>query len=178
MAGTGLGLAIRKWVAASSVNGPQADPIIDHPAPQGAWIEQEHIPFILAPDPGGVAPRAGTQQVNHVLYTVPLQHSPTWAWNPGSPYPGPPSRVDKYVDWDSIRWWGRTGQGQLVWSAHTEFSSDLPPLTPQDLVQHIDNFQRFWGGFPSMARNRPSAFGDQVPVLNPVADAYTLLAPG
>lgn len=168
---------MRRWVQASS--GPTADAIIDHPAPQGAWIEQEFVPLWIAPDPGGIAPRAGVEQVIHVQpLQTPLQHSPLTNWNPGSPYPGPPARVDKYVDLDSMRWWGKTGQGQLVWSNHTEFSADLPPLIPQDMVQHIDNFQRFWGGYASMARNRPSAFGDQVPVLNPIADAFNNLAPG
>ena len=98
--------------------------------------------------------------------STPVQHSPLTNWNPGSPYPGPPATVwgDYHtIDRDSIRWWGRTGQGRLVWSESTEFSADLPPLLPQDLAQHVDNFQGFWGGYPSLSRNRPVAFGDQVP---------------
>ncbi len=107
-----------------------------------------------------------------------VQHSPVTNWSPGTPYPGPPSRVWKYVDLDSIRYWGKTGQGKLVWSEQSEFSADLPPNIPQDMAQHIDAFQGFWGGYASMARNRPSAFGDQVPVLNPTLMGGFELAPG
>lgn len=167
---------LRRWVAASS--GPAADAVIDHPAPMGHMIEADHVPFLLAPDPGGVAPRAGTVEFLVEPLSTPVQHSPLTNWSPGTPYPGPPASVNIYVDLDSKNWWGRTGQGQLVWSTHTEFSADLPPLIPQDMVQHIDNFQGFWGGYPSMARNRPSAFGDQVPVLNPVLGSLFTLAPG
>lgn len=176
MAGGLLGL-MRRWVPASN-DGPEADATIDHPGPAGAWIEADGVPFLLAPDPGGVAPRAGAHEFLVLHPDTPVQHSPITNWNPGSPYPGKPARVWKYVDNDSAKWWGRTGQGQLVWSNHTEFGGELPPLIPFDLPQHIDNFQRFWGGYPSMARNRPSAYGDQVPVLNPVADSLATLAPG
>ncbi len=159
----GLGQALRRWVAADGVDdAPQADAQVDHPAPFGSWIEQDHIPFLLAPDPGGVAPRAGVHEFMVEAVGTPIQHSPLTNWNPGSPYPGPPATVWAYVDADSARWWGRTGQGRLVWSEQTEFSADLPPMLPQDLAQHVDNFQGFWGGYPSLARNRPSAFGDQV----------------
>lgn len=162
---SGLGLAVRRWVAASFDPGrsPVADATLDHPAPIGAWIEQDHIPFLLAPDPGGIAPRAGVAEFMVDSVSTPLQHSPPTHWNPGSPYPGPPATVWKYVDTDSMRWWGKTGQGRLVWSEQTEFSADLPPLLPQDLAQHLDNFQGFWGGYRSIPRNRPPAFGDQVP---------------
>lgn len=154
-----------RWRAASS--GPTADAEIDHPAPAGHLIEVDEVPLLIAPDPGGVAPRADAQELLLSYGETPVQHSPITNWNPGSPYPGPPTRVWKYVDVDSIKWWGKTGQGRLVWSEQTEFSADLPPNIPQDMAQHIDNWQRFYGGYPSMARNRPTAFGDQVPVLNP-----------
>ncbi len=179
MTGFGLGLTMRRrWVAASD-NGPQADAVIDHPGPQGHWIEQpDGVPFLIAPDPGGVAPRAGTLEFLVEPLSTPVQHSPITNWNPGSPYPGPPATVNKYIDLDSVKWWGRTGQGQLIWSGSTEFNADLPPLIPQDMAQHIDNFQGFWGGYPSMARNRPAAFGDQVPALNPGVQPSFELAPG
>lgn len=167
----------RRWVSASG-EGPEADATIDHPAPEGAWIEQEFVPLWIAPDPGGVAPRAGTLEFLVESPDTPVQHSPITNWNPGSPYPGPPAKTIKYVDLDSARWWGRTGQGQLVWSNETEFSADLPPLIPQDMPQHIDAFQRFWGGYASIARNRPSAFGDQVPVMNPSLGPNFELPPG
>jgi hypothetical protein len=167
---------MRRWVQASS--GPTADAVIEHPAPDGAWIEADHIPIWLAPDPGGIAPRAGTVEYLLDFGETPIQHSPITNWNPGSPYPGPPAKTIKYVDLDSARWWGRTGQGQLVWSQNAEFSGDLPPQIPSDMAQHVDNFQGFWGGYPSLARNRPTAFGDQVPSLNPVANALNNLAPG
>lgn len=156
---------MRKWRAASS--GPTSDAIIDHPAPEGQWIEQDHIPFLLAPDPGGVAPVAGSVEFAVEPLSTPVQHSPITNWSPGTPYPGPPARVWKYVDLQSAKWWGRTGQGQLVWSQQTEFSGDLPPQQLQGLAQHIDVWQRFAGGYASIARNRPSAFGDQVPQLAP-----------
>lgn len=158
---------MRRWRPASGGGGPTADAEIDHPAPTGWAIEVEHVPMLLAPDPGGVAPRASSQELLLSYGETPVQHSPITNWNPGSPYPGPPSRVWKYIDLDSIRFWGKTGQGRLVWSEHTEFSADLPPNIPQDMAQHIDTWQRYMGGYASMARNRPTAFGDQVPVLNP-----------
>lgn len=167
-----MGLSVRRWVQASS--GPTADAVIDHPSPIGEWIEVEHVPLLLSPDPGGVAPHAGAHELLLSFEGTPVQHSPLTNWNPGSPYPGPPSRVWKYVDTDSMRWWGKTGQGRLVWSEQTEFSGDLPPNIPQDMAQHVDNWSRFMGGFPSIARNRPSAFGDQVPVLSPAYASSTL----
>src|SRR4051812_5071189 len=94
----------RKWVPASS-EGPQADAAIDHPDPQGHWIEAEHIPLLIAPDPGGVAPRAGSMEFLVESPGTSVQHSPLTNWNPGSPYPGPPARVHKYVDFDSVRFW-------------------------------------------------------------------------
>lgn len=172
-----MGGFLRRWIPASS-EGPQADAVIDHPAPMGHWIEQDHVPLLIAPDPGGVAPRAGSFEFLVDPVGTPVQHAPITNWSPGTPYPGPPARVHRYVDMDSMRWWGRTGQGQLVWSAQTAFSADLPPNIPQDMVQHLDTFQGFWGGYPSLARNRPSAFGDQVPQFNPMADALSSLAPG
>lgn len=168
---------LRKWIPASS-EGPQADAVIDHPSPAGEWIEVDHLPMLLAPDPGGVAPRAGSFEFLVDPVGTPMQHSPITNWSPGTPYPGNPARVHKFVDLDSIKWWGRCGQGQLVWSAQTAFGAELPPLIPQDMVQHIDTFQGFWGGYRSMARNRPTAFGDQVPVLNPMQASIDTLAPG
>jgi len=165
----------RRWRAPKNTNdNTGADATIDHPQPQGMWIEAEHIPLWLAPDPGGIAPRAGTLHFEVEALGTPVQHSPITNWNPGSPYPGPVATVDKYVDLDSVRWWGRTGQGQLVWSGETEFAADLPPAIPFDMPQHIDTFQRFWGGYPSIARNRPTAFGDQVTTLNPAAQGVSL----
>lgn len=164
----GFGTVTRRWRPASS--GPTADPVIDHPLPSGEWIEQGPTPLWLAPDPGGVAPRAGSLELAVEPLDTPIQHSPPAYWNQGSPYPGPPARVFKYVDLDSAKWWGRTGQGRLVWSQQTEFSGDLPPNLPQDLAQHIDVWQRFAGGYPSISRNRPAAFGDQVPQFNPQYD--------
>lgn len=156
----------RKWVPASN-DGPEADAIMDHPGPEGRFIDVETIPLWIAPDPGGVAPRAGSHDFVVAAPDTPVQHSPVTNWNPGSPYPGPPARVTKYIDLDSMRWWGRTGQGQLVWSEQTEFSGDLPPNIPQDIVQHVDTWQKYMGGYPNIARNRPAAFGDQVPLFNP-----------
>ena len=46
------------------------------------------------------------------------------------------------------------------------------------MAQHIDTFQGFWGGYPSLARNRPVAFGEQVPTLNPSLIGGFELAPG
>jgi hypothetical protein len=147
--------------------GPVYDAEIDNPG-LGAWGQgTDYLPILLSPDPGGILARAEVLTLPVKPLQTPLQHSPQWAWNVGSPYPGPPATVNVYVDFDSIRWWGRTGQGQLVWSGDVELSADLPPAIPQDMVQHVDNFNRFWGGFPSIARNRPPAFGDQVPVLSP-----------
>lgn len=126
----------------------------------------DYLPMPFAPDPGGQIAQSSSQQYHVTPLETPVQHSPPAYWNPGAPYPGPPANQVVYVDFDSRKWWGRTGQGQLVWSEQVEFG-ELPPNIPQDMLQHIDTFQRFWGGFPSMARNRPAAFGDQVPVLNP-----------
>lgn len=168
----------RRWIPASTNYGPQSDATIDHPNPLGAWNEVDNVPLLIAPDPGGVQPRAHSVEFLLDFSDVAVQHSPLTNWNPGSPYPGPPSRVWKYIDLDSIRFWGKTGQGRLVWSEQTEFSADIPSPIPQDMPQHIDNFSRFWGGYPSLARNRPSAFGDQVPVFNPNAGPGFELAPG
>jgi hypothetical protein len=159
-------------------NAPQADAIVDHPAPDGNWLESEGVPFWIAPDPGGIAPFAGVQEFLVESPQTPVQHSPITNWNPGSPYPGPPAKVFKYVDLESMRWWGRTGQGQLVWSEPGTELGIVPAAIPWDLPQHIDVFQPFWGGYPSMARNRPPAFGDQVATLNPIIPDPTLLAPG
>lgn len=171
-----LGLR-RRWVPASN-EGPEADATVDHPGPAGVWIEADGVPFLIAPDPGGVAPRAAAHEFLVAAPSTAVQHSPLTNWSPGTPYPGPPATVWKYVDIDSIKWWGRTGQGRLVWSEHTEFDANLPPQIPFDMPQHVDNFQRFWGGYPSMARNRPSAYGDSVPVLNPLQASLDSLAPG
>ena len=128
----------------------------------------DYLPGLIAPDPGGTEARAEVLTLLVEPLETPVQHSPISNWNPGSPYPGPPATVPIYVDFDSARWWGRTGQGQLVWSETLELSADLPPQIPFDLVQHIDTFQNFWGQYPLIARNRPPAFGDQTPVLNPI----------
>lgn len=160
----------RKWLKAwdSSGGGPTADAYIDHPAPAGSVIEVDNLPLMIAPDPGGIAPRAGVIEYLVEPLATPVQHSPITNWNPGSPYPGPAARIsDRYIDLDSAKWWGRTGQGRLVWSQNTEFG-DMPPAIPQDMLQHIDNFQGFWGGYPSIARNRPASAGAQVPVFNPI----------
>lgn len=127
----------------------------------------DYLPALFAPDPGGTIARSDAQQYHVTPLQTPVQLSPATTWYQGEPYPGPAANQQLYVDYDSMRWWGREGQGQLIWSAQGEISGDLPPNTPQDMLQHIDTWQRFWGGFPSMARNRPVAFGDQVPVLNP-----------
>lgn len=123
----------------------------------------DYLPFWFAPDPAGIVPAAesATFLVEHI---VPVQHSPVTSWSMGTPYPGPAALVHKYVD-DSARYWGRMGQGAINWEAG-EISPDLPPMLPQDLYQHIDTWQYFAGGYPSIARNRPTAFGDQVPVLD------------
>lgn len=142
--------------------GPVADAQIHHPG----LIGSDYLPILMAPDPAGLLARMGTHFLP-VEYIGAQQHSPVTNWNPGSPYPGPPAHVNVPIDIDSMRWWGRTGQGQLVWSDAVHFTADLPPAIPQDMVQHVDNWSYFMGGYPSMARNRPSAFGDQVPVLNP-----------
>ena len=160
----------RRWLKATQApGGPTADATIDHPDPNGQLIEVDYLPMLMSPDPGGVAPRAGVIEYLVEPVGTPIQHAPITHWNPGSPYPGPPARVtDRYIDLDSARWWGRTGQGQLVWSNHTEYTGDLPPAIPQDMVQHIDNWSLFAGGYPSIARNRPSSAGAQVPVFNPI----------
>jgi len=169
---------VRRWRAPKDVDSnPGADATIDHPAPQGMWIEVDNVPLLLAPDPGGVLPRAGSLEFLVEAPATPVQHSPITNWSPGTPYPGPPARVwgDYHTaDYDSIRWWGKTGQGRLVWSEQTEFSGDLPPMIPFDMPQHLDNFQGFWGGYAPIARNRPTAFGDQVAVLNPLAQGTQL----
>ena len=127
----------------------------------------DYLPTTFAPDPGGQIARSDSLQYHVSPLETPVQHSPPAYWNPGAPYPGPPANQQVYVDHESAKWWGRTGQGQLVWSAQGEFSADLPPMVPADLLQHLDTWQRFMGGYPSLARNRPPAFGTQVPVLNP-----------
>lgn len=159
---------LKHWFTShAGQTGPVADAVIDHPPPSGGWTETETGPIWIAPDPGGVAPRAGALEFAVEALDTPVQHSPITNWSPGTPYPGPPARTWKYIDLDSQKWWGRTGQGQLVWSQRTEFSGDLPSALPQDLPQHLAFWNRFAGGYPSFARNRPAAFGDQVPQLNP-----------
>lgn len=175
-------MAKRRWLKAAAEPAgaaPQADAVIDHPAPQGTLIEVDNVPMLLAPDPGGVAPRAGVVEFLVEPLGTPMQHAPITNWSPGTPYPGPPARIpDRYVDLDSAKWWGRTGQGKLIWSGETEFSADVVAAIPQDMLQHIDNWQLFMGGYPSIARNRPSAFGDAVPVFNPVQPDLSLLPEG
>lgn len=148
---------------ASKYGGPVYDATIDHNLVPPAWFT-DYLPIMLAPDPAGLLARRGTHRYD-VEYIVPVQRSPQTSWFQGTPYPGPAATVDYSYDQDSPRWWGRTGQGRLVWSDAVELSGDLPPAIPQDMPQHIDFFNRFMGGYPSIGRNRPSAFGDQVPVL-------------
>lgn len=124
------------------------------------------LPGMLADTPAGIQARRETLELP-VMYVTAQQHSPATAWNQGSPYPGPPATVQISVDYDSARWWGRTGQGQLTWSSSVVFSANLPPALPWDLPQHIDVWQDYMGGYPSIARTRPTAFGDLVPVLRP-----------
>ncbi len=126
-----------------------------------------YLPMPFGADPGGIIADSDSLQYHVSPLETPVQSSPVAYWNPGLPYPGPPANQQVYIDHSSRRWWGRCGQGQLVWSAEPEFSGDLPPNIPQDMVQHIDTWHRFAGGFPSIARNRPPAFGDQVPQFNP-----------
>jgi hypothetical protein len=146
--------------------GPVYDAQIDHPALGALGID--YLPTLLAPDPGGLLARMGSHVLPVDPVSVPVQRSPLTHWFRGFPYPGPPATVTVAIDVDSAKWWGRTGQGMLVWSSHTEaISADLPPAIPQDMVQHVDAWHTYMGGYPSIARNRPTAFGDQVPVLNP-----------
>ena len=157
----------RRWRKAWDGGGPTADAVMDHPAPMGEYIGVDYLPTLMAPDPGGIGPHAASFELLVLSVDTPVQHSPITNWNPGSPYPGPPATVHHYVDMDSAKWWGRTGQGQLVWSNHTEQIGELPPMLPADLVQHVDTWQSLWAGYPSIARNRPAAFADQVPTFNP-----------
>lgn len=172
----------RRWLKASAdrAGGTSgADAVIDHPQPMGQLIEVDNLPLLLAPDPGGVAPRAGVHEFLVEPIQTGMQHSPITNWNPGTPYPGPPARIpDRYVDLDSIKWWGKTGQGKLIWSENSEYAGELVPSIPQDMFQHIDQFQKYWGGYPSLARNRPTAYGDQVPVMNPLAGPSFVLPEG
>lgn len=148
--------------------GPVYDAQIDHPGLGAYTAGHDYLPTLLAPDPGGLLARAAVYVLPVDAVDTPVQRSPLSHWFRGFPYPGPPATVNVYLDVDSAKWWGRTGQGQLVWSNHTEtISGDLPPAIPQDMVQHIDSWHTYMGGFPSIARNRPTAFGDSVPVLNP-----------
>lgn len=129
--------------------------------------------FGVATDPAGIEPqRESVELLVHAQDSsgaaIPVQKSPSWSWYTGTPYPGPPATVWKHADFNSRDWWGRTGQGQLVWSEQTEAMPPAPPAVPTDLLQHIDVWQRFQGGYPSIARNRPPTFGDQVPVFNPI----------
>jgi hypothetical protein len=141
--------------------GPVADATIEHPPQFEYRTWSPNLPGPLAPDPGGLLARMATG-IFPVMSTVPQQRSPQTNWLPGRPLV-----VDVAIDFDSIRWWGR-GPGQMVWSNHTEeISANLPAALPE-LVQHYDVWQRFWGGYPSLARNRPPTFGDQVPLLNPL----------
>lgn len=165
----GIAYTRRKWVPASQGVAPTgADTEVEHPGPAGHFVDVETIPLWIAPDPGGIAPRAASGRFIVQAPDTPVQHSPITNWNPGSPYPGPPATVAKYIDVDSMRWWGRTGQGQTVWSGRAEYSGDLPPMLPQDLLQHLDSWSYYMGGYPNISRNLPPAFGDQTPTLNPV----------
>lgn len=129
----------------------------------------DYLPVPFAADPGGMIPNRDSMEYHSSpeMLDTPIQRSPPAYWNPGLPYPGPPASQQLFVDYDSRKWWGRMGQGALVWSGQGEITADLPPMVPMDTLQHLDTFQRFWGGFPSMARNRPPAFGSQVPIFNP-----------
>lgn len=126
-----------------------------------------YLPMMFGADPGGIIARSDSVQYHVTPLETPVQHSPVTNWNPGSPYPGPPAVQQVYIDYDSARWWGRMGQGQLVWSDHTEHTGEVASPIPQDMLQHIDVWQRFMGGFPSISRNRPSPFGEQVPSFDP-----------
>lgn len=128
----------------------------------------DYLPgFGFAPDPAGIIAQAESVVMLVEPLQTPIQHSPDTSWSQGTPYPGPPAVDTKYIDHSSMRWWGRMGQGMLIWSGETEFSAEIQPAIPQDMAQHVDVFQNFMGGYPSIARNRPHAYGDQVPVLNP-----------
>jgi hypothetical protein len=163
-----VGLFSRKHPTVSGqAGGPTYDATIDHPGVYANALGVDYLPAPFAPDPGGVLARRPSVEFLVVPLETPIQHSPATSWFQGTPYPGPPATVTVPIDMDSQRWWGRTGQGRLVWSEDVILSADLPPALPQDLPQHIDTFQRFWGGFPSIVRNRPAAFGNQAPVLNP-----------
>lgn len=118
--------------------------------------------LMIAPDAGGITARASVPEFP-VAYTVPVSQSPPTAWHAGTPYPGPFATVQKYVDVDSIRWWG---QGfQVNWSAG-QFPI-LASALPTDLNEHVDVFGGFAGGYPSFGRHAPQSFGNQVPLFNP-----------
>lgn len=125
-----------------------------------------YLPFVIATDPGGYITHGGTATYP-VEQIVPVQHSPAWSWSVGTPYPGPAAQVTPYIDTDAARYWGRMGQGATVWTTPANLiTPNLPPNLPQDLYQHIGAFNSFQGGYPSIARNRPTSFGDQVPQLD------------
>jgi hypothetical protein len=130
------------------------------------------LPTLMAPDPGGLLARRASHVMNVLPLETPVQHSPQWSWSPGTPYPGPPAVMTINVDVDSANWWGRTGQGHTIWSDGHEISADLPPAIPFDMAQHFGTWHFFQGGYASMDRNRPPAFGDQVPTFNPIYPAY------
>lgn len=119
----------------------------------------------IADTPAGLQARRETLELP-VMCAAPVQHSPQTSWSQGTPYPGPPATVQVSVDYDSARWWG-VGNGVSVWSGSVIFSPDLPPAVPADLLQHIDVWRYYQGGYPSIGRNRPTAFGDLVPIFSP-----------
>jgi hypothetical protein len=128
------------------------------------WASYLAAPF--APTPAGLAPRMEVRELP-VVPVVAVNHSPDTAFAPGIPLPGPPAVATVFIDYDSMRWWGGDAGVGAVWSQQAVFTDDVPPALPESLVQHIDVWQRFWGGYPSLDRNRPPAFGDQVAPLNP-----------
>jgi len=69
------------------------------------WNDLSFLPQLgLAPDPGGVVAQADVEVLLVEAPETPVQHSPEWALNQGSPFPGPPATANIYVDHESVKW--------------------------------------------------------------------------
>src|SRR5438105_12465282 len=85
----------------------------------------EPLPHFIAPDPGGLLAEADSLVLLVEPLATPVGHSPATSWSQGTPYPGPEATVNIYMDFQSPKWWGRMGQGQLVWSGENEFVGEM-----------------------------------------------------
>lgn len=146
--------------------------LVEETAYEGADIV---APF-LAPDPGGLIPRASYDEF-YVAPIAPVTQAPHSDQvrvpdGYGEPLYGPPATAFWRHDLDSRDWWGGTAQ-EVLWpepllSSETALMKKV--LVPSDLYAHVTpefHHYDYLGAFPPISRNPPPSPGAVIPPFDP-----------